>query len=115
MTKQEKQKLNEKLEKWRGFEFNNNWSATSPYKAPDGNILQEWTPFTDSLDVCFKWLVPKLKRWDAGNCEDKSIYFTCAMQDTIFPSAASAESLPLALCLAIEKLIDAEKLKGGRE
>jgi len=75
MTKQDKQKLNEKLAKWAGF-------THVPYQKDDygrklnddcwlqpNEIMQcgnNWSfkppNFTDSLDACFRWLVPKLSK-----------------------------------------------------
>lgn len=62
--------------------------------------------FTDSLDSCFNRLVPKLDGYmlsDVGTEHHAIVY--------LFPKReeATADSLALALCLAIEKLIDKEK------
>lgn len=120
MTDTEKE-LNEKLAKFAGFYyFDLQVVLASPkdvaeerYRKPgcyypDGSNCYELPGFLNSLSTCFKWLMPKLKRWEAGNNEDGSIWFRCALPDTTFPAEARAETLSLALCLAIEKLIDAE-------
>ena len=78
--------------------------------------------FTLSETACFKWLVPKLFTWSIGkNWElqkDLTIkengikasidlhYVDPDKYDQIKPSEAIAETPALALCRAIEKLID---------
>jgi len=64
--------------------------------------------FTNSLDACFKWLVPKVK-------DSREIIITIPpdpptrsryIVEIAFNIRAEAETLSLALCLAIEKIID---------
>ena len=97
MTEQEKQKLNEKLARWAGCE--------------DGYITLmgiRYSYFTNSLDACFKWLVPKLdyfclQREDAG----RGFYADVSIGEQ-YAEYYQGETQPLALCLAVEKLIDEE-------
>ena len=106
MNEQELQELNKKLAEWAGFNltcyghglawFINNEALYCEIK--DSETPEECLPnFTYSLDACFKWLVPK--------AEEKSkivLYDWLVLRNTIKEDA-------LALCLAIEKLIDGEK------
>ena len=78
--------------------------------------------FTNSLDACFKWFVPKLFTWSIGKNWELQKDFTIIENgikasidlhwidpdkyDRVKPSEAIAETPALALCLAIEKLID---------
>ena len=112
------QELNEKLAKWAGnFDF----TPDGRYEAPDG----EWNiNFTESLDACFKWLVPKLRINDKYPylneiiidpvvCDDE-MYYVYLRYDSLHDDGCvereeaqtSSKVLALALCLAIEKLID---------
>ena len=64
-----KQVLNKKMAEWAGFRYINN-----KLLYPDGtdtfdNLNKPHINFTNSLDACFKWLVPKVL--SAGN---NSIY-----------------------------------------
>ena len=94
------QELNKKLADWAGI----------PLRAIDFGLpysLDVYDPpnFTQSLDACFKWLVPKL------------VHLNLLIDVTHKPTAevwgdrcemARGETPTLALCLAIEKLIDLE-------
>jgi len=110
----DKWKLNEKLAKWVGsFDF----TPDGRYEAPDG----EWnTDFTDSFDACLKWLVPKLQdkgyQIDIVCFEHKGFAVSpfYVLDDQTRPLIdVRDDSLALALCLAIEKLIDG-KVSGSR-
>ena len=130
MTEQEKLKLNEKLAKFaelKDFQVKNGIIEYSGY------IGDGWFPnlyvdyFTDSLDACFQMLVPKLLRdgeypylksieIEPAMCDE--LCFTCylyyeSLHDDGFiereESAGYANTPALALCLAIEKLIDTQK------
>jgi len=97
------QELNEKLLKWVGL----NWEYL------DGLLWDEEGEavelFTKSLDACFKYLVPKLKRWEAWSNPDGSVGFRCSNPHLVkgleFPIETKAETLSVALRLALEKLI----------
>ena len=86
----DKQELNKKLAEWSGEEGN----------------------YTQSLDACFKWLVPKLSMTRLAYK-----YYLCSMtyeatvwaKDGIWREGWSEDNAALALCLAIEKLIDGGK------
>lgn len=95
------EKLNKKLAEWAGFV-----------------LYGDYTYFTSSLDACFRWLVPKLE-----------YYFSFKFWQTLYKGEARrwvcqahnkgwvadfgkvetyAETPALALCKAIEQLIDKE-------
>lgn len=59
--------------------------------------------FTTDLSLCFKWLVPKLT--DAQRARLPGEFF----HDGSFTFNGFWDNPALALCLAIEKLIDGEK------
>ena len=69
--------------------------------------------FASSLDLCFKWLVPKLSSnlgISIGKDGDRP-YFYCRIEGAYFDSirlVKTAETPALALCEAIEQLIDKE-------
>jgi len=122
MTDQEKQKLKEKLAKWVGW-HEEKYEVTRGAFAPillapseelgEGHVgyIPEHTPnFPDSLDACVKWLVPRLTGWTLAKHRDEAEYKASVLigdpvRDKISP-AAYAETPSLALCLAIEKLIE---------
>ena len=98
----DEQKLNKKLAEWVGM-------AHIHYVTPIN--------FTESLDECFKWLVP----W--GEIEEITFMFSsnavsCDVEAgfKFYEGHVNVDSFKeaqkksaLALCLAIEKLIDGEK------
>jgi len=104
MTGKDKQKLNEKLTLYA--------NAKEYFTDEDGCKQRKLICFTDSLDACFKWLVPKLnslvlsyrgydKKYGAVvSIEPGTLEFTFVSNLTESPS--------LSLCLAIEKLIDSK-------
>lgn len=119
--------LNEKLAKWAGFytskyQDTGNGRVFDQWFYPDGLICPNFDlpNFASSLDTCFKWLVPKLKpevtkfvsitdaitgRYGLGwGCHLilEGWGETVAVVDKNFSPA-------LALCKAIEKLIDKER------
>ena len=106
MTDQELKQLCEKLAKWAGFE-------------------KAIPVFTDSLDACFQWLVPRLRvRGRHRMLDEIHLYpdgsgWLCELDmvltkddeyeaDKCKVSHNRAETPALALCRAIEKLIDKE-------
>lgn len=108
------QKLNEKLAKWAGFrqlpvgKSGFHWERCQrvgnwmPPEETDTWQSRDHLPnFTDSLDACFKWLVPKLypSKLDKLGLE-------ALVNNAICDSIENKCSVALALCLAIEKLID---------
>lgn len=128
----EEQELNRKLAEWAGFHFikvdlipshkrpddylTNYWSAFNHWVYPDGTKTKGNCPdFTQSLDACFKWLVPKLigKGFTVAPqiviSSDEVGWFA-----SIYPNAPEtkggisvvADTAASVLCLAIEKLIE---------
>jgi len=121
----DEQSLNEKLAEWAGFEFkevkfDGADSCGVPIPQWLGVDYGSWEPpnFTQSLDACFKWLVPKLlEQLDPDTIKvelkygrTKEMVWTFLFEDWQAHSYhyAQAETPALALCLAIEKLIDKE-------
>lgn len=113
--------LNEKLARWAGLQIR--LATDEHYHWFDGDdicssvVLEdgvEYIPFTDSLDACFKWLVPKLRQVTMSN----SIVHPEGWMVDIFAgggvgklldrSSGAAKTPSLALCLATEQLIDSE-------
>lgn len=132
MDKTAKQKLNEKLARWAGFsqrdyevpsEIGGVAIMSQGWLSPQGEKLWGKLPdFTDSLDSCFEWLVAKLKKsFDVSliefhyleaikviECQLKGGRNLFTTPVWISDGSDDAEAAT-ALCLAIEKLIDAEK------
>jgi len=131
-------KLNQKLAEWVGFYYDHNTTTglvmEIGWRNPDGKVLNskhiDGLPhFTSSFDAIFHWLVPKLKSIgfmarvqysplrdnDTGKliC-DWTGYASCYDVSgkrglNHFEEWAIAETPALALCLAIEKVIDNDK------
>lgn len=114
----DKEALNKKLAEWAGFvriiDFPN--KAAIGHPSQKSGLYVELN-FTESLDACFKWLVPKL----VDGCTTADITFEfvegdqwgCELEINHYHGMhraaienAEAETPSLALCLAIEKLID---------
>jgi len=105
------QELNRKLAEWVGshsIRFRD--GETYGY---DSQERLHWLQFTQSIDACFEWLVPKL-----GVQVRLGIYMNCRMWNVSILqgydgakvlSFGENNNLALALCLAIEKLIDREQ------
>jgi len=107
------EELNKKLAEWAGFrgeQIRVQGLLDVLVHAPEGTeYVGDLPNFTQSLDACFKWLVPKIEGlqqiilqpdgdvWYLGMTVDDGLY------ENIGYDAA------LALCLAIEKLIDDEE------
>lgn len=120
MTEQEKQKLNEKLAKWAGFMeihdiqtgaiFGDRlWTPNRVYWDEDRKwVWKNKLNFTDSLDACFKWLVPKLDYYCLTPEYDGRGYYADASIGNAYAEYFQGETQPLAFCLAIEKLIDTQ-------
>ncbi len=111
----DEQALNKKLAEWIGFrllyrdiEDKRSWY----WVQPDGQTqsIQETLPaFPYSLDACFKWLVPKLDNVViAMNVAPSEDVFWNAHIEAEYKTANTSETPALALCLAIEKLIDSQ-------
>ena len=88
------EQLNKKLAKWAGFEFVN----YRYWLYPDGTYHKELPNFPQSLDACFEWLMQKPK---------SKVFLVLWAMDVVCDWAEGKEPRPaLALCLAIEKLIN---------
>jgi len=129
----DEQELNKKLAEWAGwthipyrihpaeqYKINDDCWLEPGY---DTFTLEHWCfnppEFSRSLDACFKWLVPKLNKlcdimlsWSKGNkqrafhvSKNKYTATVWLVDKTV---EGSGEHPALALCLAIEKLIDKE-------
>jgi len=131
ITKEQEQELNKELAEWAGFKWQHAYHDFYELVTPDGAQLdltafrigsyKKCPKFTQSLDACFKWLVPKLNRdgWfvelqQASMREYWKARLWCPSSGTGKITLGSirarpiqeAETPALALCLAIEKLID---------
>ena len=136
---EEEQELNKKLVEWAGFRYGKfdfvsglsselNWVGTGwlsplatsePYSSD--NFLAEAPSFTQSLDACFKWLVPKLRpevikivpvtgveKYGDYGCKWSCLITPAVWGNDISIIADKNSNPALALCLAIEKLIDSD-------
>jgi hypothetical protein len=114
------QELNKKLAEWAGFkeikcyEKGNERYAywIEPVSEENYGLLPP--NFTQSFDACFKWLVPKLYGFwlhRSINCRDFYFEGSYGDADGATHYNAEANTPALALCLAIEKLIDSEEKK----
>lgn len=125
----DEQQLNKKLAEWVGFKFEDFNPLLVTWKGEEGHdgisvsmhingkyfAHEMMLNFTQSLDSCFKWLVPKLGWCDITFSQDteRSRGRSCHIlrnKPAPFRIAASTEleNSALALCLAVEKLIDGE-------
>ncbi len=122
----DEQELNRKIAEWCGLKWfwNHNPECKCGAKDDDDSARSwqvkkdgEWKlatrfwnediSFTTSLDSCFEYIVPKLHAWELHNIND-TIYATVCREDQTFPDVGKAETPALALCRAVEKLIDGE-------
>jgi len=87
--------LNRKLAEWR-------WGKDYAWYPPNEPYYYNEPDFTHSLDVCFKWLVPKLENYFIGSSvsgHTAVVWFHGHSYQEIAGTPA------LALCEAVEKLI----------
>lgn len=120
------EELNKKLAEWAGFKHGkyrkpvcNHTPRCDYHKDPKGKWIVDYPNFTQSLDACFKWLVPKLGHYSLwhGAVRDKmqppmGEHNAEVWVGHYYGYGHSKESSALALCLAIEKLIDEDKASG---
>lgn len=104
----DKDKLNKKLAKWLGF-YDDGFGLWYQSDATHGERrigkLSGALNFTDSLDDCFKWLVPKLDGWSLSQkAQNKVVVAQVGLGNK--GKAEGNNPASLALCLAIEKFID---------
>ena len=110
------QELNKKLAEWAGFKSTdvpdvlNYQQGHKEWCYPNLRCKLDLPTFTQSLDACFKWLVPKLKHYELSNWAWKKHTGWAGIEkiERIEYRFAIADTPALALCLAIEKLIDKE-------
>ena len=102
------QELNKKLAEWVGFK-----TDAYGWMRPDSEWTRFLPHFDDSLDACFKWLVPEriseITFMYASNCVSCDIE---GLDSNFFEGHVDTKSIEeawtksaLALCLAIKKLI----------
>lgn len=118
----QREELNKKLLLWvnpkakfHDTEYGSEFIASGkPYRTHSIDY-RPLIPFTDSLDACFKWIVPKLEGIELKNVNIKRAgnlsggYCSVRLfQGSRQYDSGIAETPSLALCLAIEKLIDSE-------
>ena len=112
--------LNHKLAEWAGFRYlpvvgyeGSVW-VHPDWKYGNGKWDRELPDFTQFLDACFKWLVPKLDKLNItcgliAYCdkdeEGKKPYYAWLLYP-YHDLVAHAETPALALCRAIGKLIE---------
>lgn len=109
---------NEKLASWRWPECDETEQSEivryeSSYRMlvidRDGNIVYNGTYFTSSLDACFEWLVPKvLARGLSLHVTASERGYLSAVYGGSQYHNSREETPALALCKAVEQLIDKE-------
>jgi len=105
-TKVNELELNKKLAEWAGI---NSIPMEKIYYDHTTEIFEELPDFTQSLDACFKWLVPKLDYVEIKmNVAPSGDVFWNAHIEAEYKKSVTSETPALALCYAIEKLIDSE-------
>ena len=99
----DKKALNKELLLWAGFTCNNGvWSY------PDGIVVDDGAPFfPESLDACFKWLVPKMEEChiSIGTTDGFSVTVYCVHNGHTEDYTAYADNPALALFSAIYGVI----------
>ncbi len=123
----------EKLAEWAGFTFMGMSYVGKELWCPPGEVIQEEGPneegyfkmsrkaseyfcpdFHNSLDACFKWLMPKMKEMGLrlqytvmfDEPFPRKHYWAIQMGQTIRGLGEDADSSSKAFCLAVEQLID---------
>lgn len=101
------QELNKKLAEWAGFTpAHPNCGNPKHMTEPKGTLYGGCVPipdFTQSLDACFKWLIPKVQT----KVGDRKL--VGLVNGAVCYAVDHKMATALALCLAIEKLIDKEE------
>ena len=111
------EELNKKLAEWAGFTkadikkryyFTIGGERVPKWYPPDSEYSDKLPNFPNSLDACFKWLVPEYeKRYGIYAKAD----LLCKWLDLYENNQRYKDKPALALCKAIEKLIDSEEVK----
>lgn len=112
--------LNKKLAEWVGFTPAHPSCGNPNHMIPPrGTLYDGCAPiprFSESLDACIKWLVPGLADFSLAKHQFGE-YFAFASITTDNPTKVyisrmgQSKEPALALCLAIEKLIDSQEAK----
>ena len=108
--------LNEKLAKWAGFTIRD---YPEPKVEPNEKAwydplgqfysgLNNFINFPNSLDTCFKWLVPKILDGRDIDLANTSEGYAFCIIDDMGETCCGDKSPALALCRAIEKLVGKE-------
>ena len=123
--------LNKKLAEWafgeQGIELGKTFHGEQViYRRTTCNELdKEWNIevlqplFTQSLDACFKWLAPKLEHYSLWSGVSRTMTPPTACNNAEvwiehkYGYGDSKDSLALALCFAVEKLIAVEDAPRG--
>lgn len=118
----DEQELNKKLAEWAGWKLINpqaNCACHLNYSHwhDPTDLGNRWPNFTESLEACFKWLVPKLGCIQVDTRTDlmgRPNGFAWSIKpdspDTLMGNWYNGEDeqVSLGICLAIEKLINTE-------
>jgi len=104
--------LNCKLAEWAGWtcengEFHRRWYPPGVKHLIINQYYENYRylpDFLQSLDACLKWLIPKVDTYGLCTVHGNK-HLATVIKDAKMGSAV-AESAPLALCLAVEKLIN---------
>ena len=98
------EELNKKIAEWCGFK-GKLAGIVGVAGEKEGKLVYEIPDFTTSLDACFEYIVPKLEiatlDWQGG-------HYMVWVKVAGISYIASDNSPALALCRAVEKLIDGE-------
>ena len=122
------EELNKKLAEWAGFFYGHSRNLETmnyeggwhyPLATKGACMAVDLPNFTQSLDACFKWLEPKIGIYSMWR--GRPIYISIPKEvpvsehnvevwnDMDYGYAYDKDSLAMAFCLAIEKLIDGAK------
>lgn len=106
------QKLNEKIAKWLGWEHEFNYWYE--YDKDNYKRRRPIPCFCSSLDMCFKYIAPKLAEKGivitVGSFEHSGYYAVAYYFDKSEPELIGDDkSASMALCRAVEKVIDGER------
>ena len=105
--------LNKKLAEWAGLPLD-----ATDFGLPYNQQVYKPPNFTESLDACFKWLVPKLPlkkiNWKRNWGTESDLYMSFRttweivldLHEIPFHVEGKDNNPALALCLAIEKLLE---------
>jgi len=104
------EELNKKLAEWAGWrqtKVSSERPVALAYTDLEGRETGFVPGFTESLDACFKWLVPKLTGYKIEGHSNGMVIVGAYDYSKGFKNGyAEAKTPALALCLAISKLID---------